>query len=85
MGIMRFNYRSQAIGQYVDITITIPTDGFSYYDMSAGTRHHTLPHADQKMPVYFPGMLWQKLIYFYYGAASRRHSFPFSILARAGR
>lgn len=53
MGIMRFNYRSQAIGQYVDITITIPTDGFSYYDMSAGTRHHTLPHADQKMPVYF--------------------------------
>ncbi len=59
MGIMRFNYRSQAIGQYVDITITIPTDGFSYYDMSAGTRHHTLPHADQKMPVYFPGMKFQ--------------------------
>ena len=59
MGIMRFNYRSQAIGQYVDITITIPTDGFSYYDISGGARHHTLPNANNVMPVYRPGMKFQ--------------------------
>ena len=59
MGIMRFNYRSQAIGQYVDISITIPTDGFSYYDTSTGPRHHTLPHAQQISPMYQPGMKFQ--------------------------
>ena len=34
----RFNYRSQALGEYTDVTVVIPTDGFSYYDVSQGAR-----------------------------------------------
>lgn len=40
MAIMRFNYRSQAVGGYMDITVVYPTDQLSYYDMSQGPRHH---------------------------------------------
>ena len=30
MGIMRFNFRSQSLGRYVDVTIAYPTDNYSY-------------------------------------------------------
>ena len=35
MGIMRFNYRSQSLGRYVDVTVVYPTDNYSYYDLYA--------------------------------------------------
>ena len=38
MGIMRFNYRSQAIGRYVDVSVVYPTDNYSYYDLYADKR-----------------------------------------------
>ena len=31
MGILRFNYRSEALGKFVDITMTFPTDNYSFY------------------------------------------------------
>lgn len=58
MGIMRLNYRSQAIGRYVDVTIVYPTDNYSYYDMSKESRHHSPPGAKQKAH-YVPGMKFQ--------------------------
>ena len=60
MGIMRFNYRSQAIGRYVDVTVVYPTDNFSYYDPKDAPRHHVIPNAKQKMP-YRPGMKFQTI------------------------
>lgn len=32
MGLLRFNYRSQVLGYYVDISIAYPTDGLSYFE-----------------------------------------------------
>jgi putative tributyrin esterase len=58
MGIMRLNFRSQAIGRYVDVTIVYPTDNFSYYDMSEESRHHAPPGAKPK-PRYMPGIKFQ--------------------------
>jgi len=58
MGILRFNYRSQALCRYIDITITYPTDSFSYYDMTKETRHHVGLDQSPK-PVYKPGMKFQ--------------------------
>lgn len=58
MGIMRFNYRSQAVGGYVDVTVVYPTDSLSYYDMSAETRHHVIP-GQAARPMYKPGMKFQ--------------------------
>jgi len=37
--MMRFNYRSEAIGGYVDISIVYPTDNYSYYDEAQGIRN----------------------------------------------
>ena len=56
MSIMRFNYRSEAAGGYVDVSIVIPTDNYSYYDMNEGFRHH---HRGQPKLMYKPGMKFQ--------------------------
>ena len=32
MGILRFNYRSEELGRYVDVTIALPTDPYTYHD-----------------------------------------------------
>jgi len=61
MGMIRFNYRSQALGYYVDISITIPTDGFSYCDMESSRRHHRISGAQTEMPIYKPGMKFQTI------------------------
>ncbi len=58
MGIMRFNFRSQAAGGYVNVTIVYPTDSFSYYDMTGELRHHSIP-GQKPLPRYIPGMKFQ--------------------------
>ena len=59
MGLLRFNYRSQAIGHYVDITVAYPTDNYSYFDESQPREHHhTVPGSGKKLP-YVPGMKFQ--------------------------
>lgn len=45
MGYLRFNYRSDALGKYVNISIVYPTDLYCYYDMTEGVRHHSAPGA----------------------------------------
>lgn len=58
MGTMRFNYRSQALGRHVDITITLPTDEFSYFDAETlpKTAH---PLSRKKLEMYRPGIKFQ--------------------------
>lgn len=52
MGLLRFNYRSQAIGHYVDITVAYPTDEYSYFDESRPRQHHhTVPGAGKRRPM----------------------------------
>ena len=59
MGVMRFNFRSQALGRYTDVTVVFPTDQLSYYDMSAGVRHHVGPIPPKVLPCYAPDMKFQ--------------------------
>lgn len=56
MGIMRFNYRSQAIGRYIDISIVYPTDNLSYID-PALEKKHPVPGAEKLQ--YKRGMKFQ--------------------------
>ncbi len=58
MAIMRFNYRSQEIGHYVDITVVLPTDEYSYYDEQKEGRGFHLP-GEKPKAVYRPGMKFQ--------------------------
>ena len=57
MGLMRFNFRSQVLSGYVDVTVAYPTDFLSYYDMSV-PRHHVMP-GQPKYPMYQQGMKFQ--------------------------
>lgn len=36
MGLVRFNYRSEELGRYVDISIALPTDFYSYKEIDPG-------------------------------------------------
>ncbi len=56
MGILRFNYRSEAIGGYTDVTVVYPTDAFTY-DPDAPRRSGAFPQ--QEKPAYRPGMQFQ--------------------------
>jgi putative tributyrin esterase len=58
MGIMRFNFRSQAIGGYVNVSVVYPTDFISYYDKTKESRHHIMP-GQKPYPQYIPGMKFQ--------------------------
>ncbi len=57
--LLRFNYRSQALGHWVDVSAVIPTNSFSYYDLSQGTRGHMGPGETPSLPVYHSGMKFQ--------------------------
>lgn len=59
MGLLRFNYRSQALGRYVDISVAYPTDNYSYYDMNVESKGGHDEAFRMKKPVYRPGMKFQ--------------------------
>lgn len=62
MALIQFNYRSQALGMYVNISVTYPTDKLSYYDTSAELRNRNLPDTELKpSPMYRPGMKFQTI------------------------
>lgn len=57
MSYMRFNFRSQALGRYVDVSIVYPTDHYSYYPQDAGASPLSAEGARSR--VYVPGMKFQ--------------------------
>ena len=68
MSIMRFNYRSRALGRYVDITVVFPTDNYCYYDERVEKRNfHGLLFQKPKAP-FRPGMKFQT-VYLIHGGS----------------
>lgn len=64
MSIMRFNFRSQCLGHYVDVTIVYPTDDYSYYPQDENA--NKLSMEGKKGKVYTPGMKF-KTVYLIHG------------------
>lgn len=59
MGILRFNYRSEVLGRYVDITVALPTDSYRC-PPSEKLENRTNRHpVDPNKPCYVPGMKFQ--------------------------
>ncbi len=50
MAFLQFNFRSEALGKYIDISIAYPTDNYSYYDTTKEIRHHLAPGQKPKPP-----------------------------------
>lgn len=60
MGLCRFNFRSQALERYVDVSIAYPTDAYSYYDLERENHGgHDAAFPRPKMGVYQPDMKFQ--------------------------
>lgn len=57
MSYMRFNFRSQTLGHYVDVSIVYPTDDYSYYAQDSDAT--TLSMEGKRSRVYCPGMKFQ--------------------------
>ncbi|MBE6935731.1 MAG: hypothetical protein E7458_04425 [Ruminococcaceae bacterium] len=80
--LFRFNYRSQALGHYVDVSVVIPTNRISYYDMTAGAREHTGPGAIKARPVYHPGMKFQTVYLIHGGGDDDSLTFRYTNVER---
>lgn len=65
MGIMRFNYRSEILGHWVDITVAYPTDSYRC-EPTEQLQPRAHNRVDTSLPVYKPGMKFQTL-YFIHG------------------
>ena len=58
MSYMRFNFRSQSLGHYVDVSIVYPTDNYSYFQEENKDSSAAFP-AKPHHSVYTPGMKFQ--------------------------
>ena len=68
MGTVNFNFRSQALGHYVDVTIIYPTDEYSWYDESTDGSRQMMPGLSVR-PVYREGMKFQTVYLLHGGGA----------------
>ena len=59
MGKLRFNFRSEVLGQYVDTTIVFPTDGFTCDPTAQLVNKAVKPRTDKTKDPYAPGMKFQ--------------------------
>jgi len=66
MSTMRFNYRSQILGYYLDITVVLPTDNMSFCGVEEQMRLNPRLTAENARPQYKPGMKFQT-VYFMHG------------------
>lgn len=57
MSYMRFNFRSQTLGHYVDVSVVYPTDDYSYYAQDSNAT--ALSVEGKRSRVYSPGMKFQ--------------------------
>lgn len=82
MGYLRFNYRSQALGRYVDITITYPTDTYSYYDITKEKKGSHDDLAKFAKPIYEPGMKFQTVYLIHGGGDDDTLPFRYTSIER---
>lgn len=80
MGFFTYNYRSQVLGHYVNISISLPTSGISYYDKDEANRKEN-PTLRRKTDLYVQGMKFQTL-YLAPGADNGDLPFRYSNLQR---
>lgn len=83
MSYLRFNYCSQALSNYVDVSIVYPTESFSYFPPDQ-PRHHIAPGTPEKAQ-YKPGMKFQTIWLLQGGEADDMYMFRNTNLERYAR
>lgn len=82
MGLMRFNYRSQVLGHYMDISIACPTDGISYYEEADERRASENPVMQKNRATYRPGMKFQTVYLIHGGGDDDTLTFRYTNVER---
>ena len=77
MGMINFNFRSQALGCYTDVTIVYPTDAYSWYDESTDGSRQMMPGLTVR-PVYRPGMKFQTVYLLHGGGDDHSLTYRYS-------
>ena len=77
MGAIQFNFRSQALGYYVDVTVAYPTDEYSWYDESRDGSRQMMPGLRVR-PVYRPGMKFQTVYLLHGGGDDHSLTYRYS-------
>ena len=77
MGTIHFNFRSQALGHYVDVTVIYPTDAYSWYDESTDGSRQMMPGLSVR-PVYRPGMKFQTVYLIHGGGDDHTLTYRYS-------
>ncbi len=81
MGTVRFNFRSQALGYYTDVTLIYPTDEYSWYDESRDGSRQMMPGLSVR-PVYRPGMKFQTVYLLHGGGDDHSLTYRYSSAER---
>lgn len=85
MGILRFNYRSETLGRYVDITVALPTDGYRCAPtpyLKSGTG---LAQTAPDRPCYKPGMRFQTVYLIHGGGDDDTLTYRYSNVEEAAQ
>lgn len=85
MGIMRFNYRSEILGRYVDVSVAYPTDSYRCPPTEAmrTMRAHRAPAPEK--PVYRPGMKFQTVYLIHGGGDDDTLTYRYSNVEEAAQ
>lgn len=83
MGIFRFNFRSEALGHYVDVTVALPTD--SYRCPPELPMEHCTSRGSDGKPVYQPGMKFQTVYLIHGGGDDDTLTYRYSNVEEAAQ
>lgn len=85
MGVMRFNYRSEILGRYVDITVAYPTDSYRCPPTPAMQNRVHKASANAPKPEYRPGMKFQTVYLIHGGGDDDTLTYRYSNVEEAAQ
>lgn len=85
MGVMRFNYRSEILGRYVDITVAYPTDSYRCPPTPAMQNRVHKASANALKPEYRPGMKFQTVYLIHGGGDDDTLTYRYSNVEEAAQ
>lgn len=85
MGIMRFNYRSEILGRYVDVTVAFPTDAYRCPPSPAMKNRVHKASANAPKPEYRPGMKFQTVYLIHGGGDDDTLTYRYSNVEEAAQ
>lgn len=85
MGRMRFNYRSEILGRYVDVSVVYPTDSYRCPPNEKMANRAYRGGPDDNKPVYRPGMKFQTVYLLHGGGDDDTLTYRYSNVEEAAQ